>query len=132
MLDAWVIFCIGSARAICFSPEASATWSGWTGGLQHVTETTSACSNFTHRAQHVADTQEPIDEDILRHERDDVYALRSRSIQAYGWLECHPQYGPAFLISHMVNVLWPTVSSADVDRAILYRDETHKPDMRYA
>lgn len=127
----WFYFCGGPARTVLFSPDAATTWTGMAGDLQEVTPSTQACANFAQRAQYISDNQGPISEDILKPEEENVFTLRSRSIQAYGWMGADPEHGAAFHVSHMVQMLWPATSALDVERAITYRDQSRKCKPRY-
>lgn len=127
----WFLFCGGAARTVFFSSEAVVTWTGLAGDLQEVTPSTRDCANFAHRAQYLADTQGPINEDYLKPEKEDVFMLRSRSLQAFGWMDSNPEHGAAFHVSHMVQLAWPSTSDLDVERAITYRDQSRKCKQRY-
>lgn len=127
----WFFFCGGAARTVFFSSDAVATWTDLAGDLQEVTPSTRGCANFVHRAQYVADTQGPISEDYLKPEKENVYMLRSRSIQAYGWMGIDSEHGLAFHVSHMVQLAWPSTSNLDVERAITYREHGLNRKQRY-
>lgn len=127
----WFYFCSGSVRTVFFSSDAADTWTGLAGGLQELGPSIQACANFDHRAQYISQNDGPISEDILKPEKENMFTLRSRSIQAYGWMDTDPEHGVAFHVSHLVQVLWPATSASDVERAIIYRDRSRKCKPRY-